>query len=81
MPSVVYKGKGFHTTDYPKPVPTNEVSGLEKEYEQMYVDKAISSGEYDEAREATETVVINKWRNTKTGKAVHVPVEVPPIKD
>jgi predicted nucleic acid-binding Zn ribbon protein len=75
MPAVHYKGKGFHTTDYPKPLPQSELPDYEKQLEEHYIDKAKRSGAFDEAREATETVVIDQYKDTKTGKKVHKIVE------
>jgi len=77
MPAVHYKGRGFHTTDYPKPLPPDVVPEYEKHLEDYYIDKAHKSGEYDQAREATETVVVDQYLDTKTGKKVHKIVEGP----
>ena len=71
MPAVIYKGSGFYSTDYPKPVPQNEVADMENELENYYFNKSVRSGDLDEAKAATETVLIDEFQDTKTGKKVH----------
>lgn len=81
MPAVHYKGKGFYKTDYPRPLPAKEVGPMEKQLEAEYIDRAKKNGDYDAAREQTETYVVDRYKDTTTGKKVYKPVEVPPIKD
>lgn len=70
MPAVHWKGPGSS----PKSVPQGEREELVTHLENEYYDQAVHSGELDEAKD-TERVRINRWRNTKTGKKIDVPVE------
>lgn len=81
MPAVHYKGKGFYTTDYPKKLPKRNEVELESELTQHYIDKAVHDGSFDEAREATETFVVDQYRNTETNEKVNVPVHVPKLEE
>lgn len=81
MPAVIYKGKGFHSTDYPKRVPQDRQKEMLKELEKDYIEQAFSSGAVDEARDRTETMVIDQYRNEKTGEKVNKPVYIPAIED
>lgn len=81
IPAVIYKGKGFYSTEYPKSISDDEKEQLERHLEDEYVDRTIKSGAYDAAKEQTETFVVDQYRDTKTNKKVNKPVVVPPIKD
>jgi predicted nucleic acid-binding Zn ribbon protein len=80
-PHVVYKGKGFYATDYKKKLDFKNEAEMTLELEEHYVEKAIKNGNVDAARDATETFVVDKYRDTRTGKSVMKPVVVPPIQD
>jgi predicted nucleic acid-binding Zn ribbon protein len=71
MPAVHWKGPGSQK----KQIPQERREEVTKELEHNYYEQAKSSGELDEARDTSETVRINRWRNTKTGKKIDVPVE------
>lgn len=75
MPAVKYKGKGFYTTDYPKRVPRGNENEVLQELEDDLYKKGLASEDYQETREATEDFAVNRWRNTKTGEKVDIPIE------
>jgi hypothetical protein len=62
-------------------LPPKDARELENSLVDHYVEKSYRDGDMDAARDLSETVVIDRYRDTKTGKKVHVPVEVPPVKD
>ena len=74
-PNVIYKGPGFYKTDYKHKLPKKNVPEVEKELEHKYYEEMRHSDEFHEAKEATETVRINRFRNTKTGEKVYIPVD------
>jgi putative FmdB family regulatory protein len=74
-PHVIYHGKGFHTTDYPKPLPRKNVPEMEKKLEADYYEQMVKSEDFHQAKEDVETVRINQFRNTKTGEKVHIPID------
>jgi len=71
MPSVRYHGKGFYCTDYPKQVPLSDAKCIEHELENDYTNQLESSEAVEERESTAETVWVNEWRNTKTGKKEH----------
>lgn len=81
MPHVVYKGGGFYSTEYKKKLDFKNEAEMILELEEKYVDKGKRDGNLDAARDATETFVVDKYRDLNTGKSVMQPVVVPPIQD
>ena len=74
-PTVIYHGSGFHSTDYPRALPTKNVKEVETELEHNYYEQMINSEDYHESKEVTETVRVDQYRDTKTGEKVHIPVD------
>ena len=77
MPAVHWRGPG--ATPNKKPIPAKDANELETDLTQHYIDKAIRDGSLDEARERTESYVIDEYKDEKTGKKVRKPVHIPAV--
>lgn len=80
-PYVIYKGSGFYSTDYKKKLNPKNEAEVVNELTDYYEDKSHRNGDYDAALDKSEDIVLDKYRNTKTGKAEYKPVYVPPVKN
>jgi ssDNA-binding Zn-finger/Zn-ribbon topoisomerase 1 len=77
MPAVHWKGPG--ATPHKKQIPAKDAAEMETDLTQHYIDKAIKGGNFDEARERTESYVIDEYKDEKTGKKVRKPVHIPAV--